>query len=264
MVSQVLTKASQFKDDLGLSYKFYKENNGSIKQYYWQGKVFSVPNKTYLFDVKGYNLLRVGLTPDKDANAFRYNRECALFFKDGKPLLEWQNNEVLPIINCPVQANLGKLNFVKLVKDKLVVKANVSYPHPYKDNSELKDYFNNSVYRAKEIYVSNTDKNDARVGQWYRLGPWLPWMNLGNENDTKLYWETDIYNCRSLSDINPFLKDLVEKNIDFNLPLYPTEEDNRTSLHFFKDYFTNKYIKNKLETYRSYNRNLRNKEEWLL
>lgn len=233
-------------DKLGFSKEYYLTNNGDIFFYVYEGKLAVInPKSLYreCINIMGFNAVRVGI--DKDI-AFRYNRECLLFFDDkGELLEEWYGRKVIPILNCPVQMrfNINSLTQkVKTIKDKLVYSIDVKYPHPYRNKGMTAYYDGSETYQAKEIYLSLLSPNDEGViGLWYRKSSWLPWMQLRNHEyfdiDTKLIFSTKLYRLENISDVNglnPYLKHFIINKIDLDLPLYPTDESNMTSLIYFQ------------------------------
>ena len=182
--------------------------------YYANGTIYGIVDgerdKT-LMDYEMYNIARIIKT---DENAYQLLTREVLLYMDketGKVLEQFKNPyteetvDVLHVWNDPVNQNFvlegkyGKwgVNHNKVGKDMICMNADVllAYPSPlsieeYPENSQ------SNLYEAGELFqffVSEKELNDPNdqstecTISWTRIGPWLPWMKMGQRPGKMLY-----------------------------------------------------------------------------
>ncbi len=182
--------------------------------YYANGKIYGVVNgerDKHLMDYEMYNIARLNKVEENHYQLL--TREVLLYInKESGEVLETFDNpyneksvKVFHVWNDPVNQNFmlegkyGKwgVNHNKLGKDMICMNADVLliYPSPL----TTKEYPENSqsdMYEAGELFqffVSEEELNDPTVSStectisWTRIGPWLPWMEMGQRPGMLLY-----------------------------------------------------------------------------
>lgn len=181
--------------------------------FYWSGTVYSyIPEERGLplFTVDGYN---IGRTIEVEGGYQFLTREV-LLYKDpatGAILEEWANpftgetNEVVHVWNDPVNQNyllesrFGPffVPYTELGEGDIVFNADVLllYPNPL-PASEYPALSGSDNYRAGEFfqfYVNRADLENTELNtvptliSWSRVGPWLPWMRMGDYPGHMIY-----------------------------------------------------------------------------
>jgi len=181
--------------------------------YYAKGAIYGIVDgerDKHMMDYEMYNIAR--LIPKEEGYQL-LTREVLLYTdkETGEVLENYANpyNEktvdVLHVWNDPVNQNFelegkyGKwgVNSNKFGNDMICMNADVllAYPSPIK----VADYPENSqsdLYEAGELFqffVSERQLNDANVNStdctisWTRIGPWLPWLEMGQRPGRMLY-----------------------------------------------------------------------------
>ncbi len=190
----------------------------------------------------------------------RLLREVALYAdpNTGRIIDEWENPfleravKVYHVQNDPVNFNLmvrndsrrSRLNYVDGGEHVIFYReVPLRYPSPL----PVDEYPLNSQddwYEAVELFNSYVAKSDLEnpdltsapeTGSWSRIGPWLPWMEMGNRAGHLLY------HGRSFKAINgaPDLPESVREHVQTHYAKYlqpPSEwrEPNETSWTYFK------------------------------
>ena len=208
------------------------------------GRIFSVLKDTPLkplVDVEGFGVLRVS---PQDNNTYRlFNRELA-FYKDpatGQFIDEWTNPitnekcEVSPIHNAVVNAEVAPI--LKQDFDGTIVEVpfsppwtqlgdrvfstfelHAAFPNPMSPQQWPRES-SGPLTRISEIFqritsaeqLANTDLTSADyAGTWTRVGPWLPWMLMG-QADGHILYRTFMDKTGPVSNLPKPLLDLTEK-----------------------------------------------------
>ncbi|GIW10670.1 MAG: hypothetical protein KatS3mg061_1727 [Dehalococcoidia bacterium] len=180
--------------------------------YWFTGNVYSyVPEERsrQLFGFEGFNIGRVTEAP---GGYYLLTRE-AVFYKDphtGEILTHWTNPwtgqevEVVHVLNDPVNAHLQlegprggwQVPVTEMGDDVYFnVDALLFYPSPL-PRSRFPRYSASEMYLAAELFqffVKRADiENEALRSipsscSWTRLGPWLPWMEMGDHSGLVFY-----------------------------------------------------------------------------
>ncbi len=139
----------------------------------------------------------------------RLHREIGFYtdLKTGEVLTRWLNPylqrevEVLPIQNDPVNrkfvAGEGATYRYSAVGDDVVFYREVPlrYPNPL-DRANYPVHSSGDFYEAMEMFqnfVKRSDLENRRLtsvpsaGSWSRIGPWLPWMEMGQHEGFLVY-----------------------------------------------------------------------------
>ncbi|MDJ0745843.1 MAG: DUF1838 domain-containing protein [Xenococcaceae cyanobacterium MO_167.B27] len=226
----------------------------------WAGSLYAfVPNekKKHLFKIVGMSVSRC--LPNEDNSWDFTSRELTYYLDpDTEQIIhQWQNpwtGETLPVVhvaNNPVQG-LFKGNFPAKVNGNnttFVFDLFTNYPNPLAGDSRFIEYSPEPNYQAGELFkltVPTAELLDPKVLEvsqvilsWDRIGPWLPWMKMGNKPGQLIY-STQGLKLNSFSDLPEWLQEEINNHI----PLYkdaPTkilESENITSWKYFKEHFS--------------------------
>jgi len=164
-----------------------------------------------LFNIEGYNIRRRVETPEKDG-FFVATREI-VFYKDPKTdeiISSWENPwtkeklEVFHIQNDPV-------NFRTRIKDGKHIAVSMDGKREFGESSAPEESADQLVwhsdifpfyplegfdknYTAAELfdfYIPKDELNKTSLPQalvsWTRVGPWLPWMKMGDRNGVMIF-----------------------------------------------------------------------------
>lgn len=227
--------------------------------YYFKGKVRAQqPGKRaeLLFDFEGFNVARTVL--DTQGSWQMLTREVAVYRdpQTGEILNSWQNPytgkdvKVVPVWNDPVNAVLGPRGTpsptpVEDLGEEACysVDAFLAYPSPL-PREKYPEYSQSDIYQGAELFNFFAEKEDladpdldsvpAEIS-WTRLGPWLPWMQMGAKPGQMVYHARGHKLAHGIADLPGELKHFVEeKNPKF---LHAPEEfstPNETSWTYFK------------------------------
>lgn len=175
---------------------------------WWKGTIFAQEpgKKTYpLMAFEGYNICRA--EKQEDGTWRLLTRELS-FYRDletGKILEQWKNpisgesNEVMAVANDPVNMVMSPaMKLPWLVQgDDVMLSLNIplAYPNPLQPDAYPKassgpmyvgsEHF---MFHASGSDLANPALKSAPVSYgWTRVGPWLPWMQLGTLPGELLY-----------------------------------------------------------------------------
>jgi len=229
--------------------------------FWWTGRIYAfIPGqKAQLwFDFEGYNIARA--LPCADGYAL-LTREASFYqTPNGGPILEhWtcplsgQTVEVIHVWNDPVNQHFPRLRadgtpfalpLVDLGMGDLCLPMDVflAYPSPL-PRAQFMRYSAGDLYQGGELFqffVRQAELADPTclsvpaLLSWTRIGPWLPWMELG---DTPGWL---IYQCRGkkLSGGYAALPEPVREYVEAHAPQFATAPwedtgENETSWTYF-------------------------------
>jgi Protein of unknown function (DUF1838) len=225
----------------------------------WAGAIYAfVPGekRQRLFKMVGMSVSRC-LPVAENHWAFT-SRELTYYLdpETGEKLQTWKNpwtEEVLPVMhvaNSPVQGNF-KGQFPAQIDDEtttFVFDIFPTYPNPLAD-PKFVEYSPNPDYQAAEMFkltVPTADLLNVNLRSvsklllsWDRIGPWLPWMKMGNRAGHLIYsgFGSKVENFEQLP---PLLQD----EINTRMPLYRhapeallDDDDDMTSWLYFQKHF---------------------------
>ncbi|MGK7872196.1 MAG: DUF1838 domain-containing protein [Xenococcaceae cyanobacterium] len=225
----------------------------------WTGSVYAFfPNETQklLFKIIGMSVSRCIA---KEDNSWDFtSRELTYYLEPstGEIIQKWENpwtGELLPVIhvaNSPVQGCYKGVYPAKVDGDvtTFVFDLFSNYPNPLAGDERFIDYSPNPTYHAAELFkltvptedLLNPETNSVSklILSWDRIGPWLPWMKMGNRSGQLLY-------SANGSKVNSFthLPQLLQDEINIRVPLYKNapklklDQENTTSWKYFKKHF---------------------------
>lgn len=239
--------------------------DGSDVYTVWDGVVYSVvPNEKQkvLFSIVGMNVARC--FKNVDGKWLFSSRELNYYLdsKTGELIHRWNNpwtNEIVPVVhvaNNPVQHVFGddQTRFsVSSAADLLIFKMDVplTFPNVLSQDSRFAEYSPQPLYQAGEFFtffapvaqVMSSKLARAEVAfSWFRTGPWLPWMKMGNREGMMQYSASG-KKVAGIAD----LPEIIRNEIEERLPLYgkaPScylNTNNETSWSYFGKHFA-KYL----------------------
>lgn len=170
----------------------------------WSGQLFAaVPGEAprRLFEVVGMNVARCGV--DGDSGWFA-SREVMLYLdpETHAPLDRWKNPwtgeevAVVHVANSPVQSRLPAARAPRWERGpdgeaRFRIDVPVAYPQPLAPGGH---------YQAIEMFVLDAPAAEVTARarptvsrlrlSWHRVGPWLPWMKMGDRPGTLVYSAT--------------------------------------------------------------------------
>lgn len=225
----------------------------------WAGSIYSfspTEPKKRLFKIVGMSVSRCISNGD---NSWDFTSRELTYYLDpnsGEVVHKWENpwtKETLPVMhvaNNPVQGYF-KGHFPAHVDGSITTFAFdlfPSYPNPLAQDAKFIDYSPNSNYQAAELFKLTVPTEElhnpeqASVSRlnlsWDRIGPWLPWMKMGNKDGYLIYSALG-------SKVNGFtdLPQLLQDEINDRVPLYKNapktflDQEDMTSWLYFKRHF---------------------------
>ncbi len=173
----------------------------------WRGHVWGYADEQaprLLFEVVGMNVARCALTR---AGWSLTSRELMLYLDPdtGAVLHRWKNPwtdqevTVAHVANSPVQAVFA--DAPTAVEDgaavTYVIDVPLYYPNPLASDPETRFYSPQPMYRAGEFFTLSAPASEVRDPErraaatttitWHRVGPWLPWMAMGEQRGMLVY-----------------------------------------------------------------------------
>ncbi|MBV9387535.1 MAG: DUF1838 domain-containing protein [Chroococcidiopsidaceae cyanobacterium CP_BM_ER_R8_30] len=229
----------------------------------WAGSIYAfVPNepKKRLFKIIGMSVSRCIAAQDSSWDFTSRELTYYLDPNTGGIVHKWENpwtGEILPVIhvaNNPVQGHF-KGNFPAKVDGDLttfIFDLFPTYPNPLAEDTKFVDYSPNPTYQAVELFkltVPTEDLlNSERVSvsrlflSWDRIGPWLPWMKMG-ERAGHLIYSASGRKVNSFADLPQLLQDEINTRVPLfkDAPKSLLDREDMTSWIYFKQHF-NAYL----------------------
>lgn len=233
--------------------------DGSSTFLTWAGSIYAfVPGekKKHLFKIVGMSVSRCIATQE---NSWDFTSRELTYYLDtatGEIIHRWENpwtGELLPVVhvaNNPVQGHFKRSIPAQVDGDisTFVFDLFPTYPNLLAEDKEFTDYSPNPIYQAAELFKLTvpTDEllNPETISvskmniSWDRIGPWLPWMKMGDRAGNLIYSACG-------SKVNSFteLPQLLQDEINTRIPLYKDaprakldQEDMTSWLYFKKNY----------------------------
>jgi len=169
----------------------------------WSGQLFAaVPGEAprRLFDVVGMNVARCG---SDGSDGWFTSREVMLYLDPAThaPVDRWKNPwtgeevAVVHVANSPVQSRLPAARVPRWERAgdeaRFRIDVPVAYPQPLAPGGH---------YQAIEMFVLDAPAAEVTARarptvsrlrlSWHRVGPWLPWMKMGDRPGTLVYSAT--------------------------------------------------------------------------
>lgn len=240
--------------------KVRNSTNGEESLLTWHGSVYAlIPNekKNRLFNLVGMSISRC-IYNGEDGWDFT-SRELTYYLdpETNEILQQWHNPwtdktvTVVHVANNPVQGGPFTGEYPARVEGEFTTFAFdlfTNYPNPLAGDDRFLPYSPNPIYQAAELFkltvptVELRDPNRTTVSQlllaWDRIGPWLPWMQMGDRPGQLIYSASG----RKVFDFKD-LPDLLQHQVDTRMPIYrhaPLAEldcANVTSWTYFRQHF---------------------------
>jgi len=225
----------------------------------WTGSIYAfVPGekRKRLFKMVGMSVSRC-IGKQEESWDFT-SRELTYYLEPstGEILQRWGNSwtgealSVMHVANSPVQGHF-KGEFPAQVEGNsttFVFDLFPTYPNPLAEDPKFADYSPNPTYQAAELFKLTVPTEDLLNSElpsvsklnlsWDRIGPWLPWMKMGDRPGHLIY---SAYGSK----VNGFndLPQLLQNEINTRVPVYKNapasiiDKEDMTSWTYFKQHF---------------------------
>ena len=226
----------------------------------WTGAIYSfIPGekKKKLFKIVGMSVSRC-IACEENAWDFT-SRELTYYLhpETGEILHKWQNpwtDEVLPVMhvaNNPVQGHFKGKFPAKVDGDITTFAFDLfsHYPNPLAEDKRFVEYSPNPIYQAIELFKLTVPTQELQepdrvsvsnvILAWDRIGPWVPWMKMGNKEGQLIYSATGS-KVNNFSDWPQVLQDEVSHRVPLfkEAPkAYLEDREDVTSWIYFKKNF---------------------------
>jgi hypothetical protein len=225
----------------------------------WSGSIYAlVPGekRQHLFKMVGMSVSRCIATAE---GVWDFTSRELTYYLDpntGKILRQWHNpwtEEMLPVIhvaNNPVQG-VFKKSFPAVVDGDLatfVFDLFPTYPNVLAEDQQFADYSPHALYQAAELFKLTVPLADLvnpdlpSVSElhlsWDRIGPWLPWMKMGDRSGQLIYSGYGS-KVKDFTELPQLLQEEINTRIPVykNAPIAALDGEDMTSWHYFKRHF---------------------------
>lgn len=225
----------------------------------WTGSIYGlIPNerRKHLFNIVGMSVSRC--LPQEDNSWDFTSRELTYYLdpQTNQILHRWHNpwtEETVPVVhvaNNPVQG-LFKDDFPAIVNEHtstFVFDLFTNYPNPLAGDPRFLEYSPQEIYQATELFkltVPNKELFDSKLPEvsqvilsWDRIGPWLPWMKMGDKPGQLIYSA----HGKKIKEVD-HLPQWLQDELNNRVPLYKDapksilDSENITSWKYFKRHF---------------------------
>lgn len=202
----------------------------------WSGAIYAFlpgEKRQCLFKIVGMSVCRC-IPIEEEVWDFT-SRELTYYLdpKTGELLHQWENPwtgdtlSIMHVANNPVQGHF-KGQFPAQVEDDdttFVFDLFPTYPNPLAEDPRFAEYSPNPTYQAAELFkltvptadLSNNDVSSVTALRlsWDRIGPWLPWMKMGDRPGHLIYSAIG----RKVGGVDE-LPQLLQDEIRTQVPLY--------------------------------------------
>ncbi len=225
----------------------------------WTGSIYAlVPEepKQHLFKIVGMSVARC--IPDQEGGWDFTSRELTYYLdpNTGEILHRWKNPltqegvTIMHVANSPVQGYFKRQFPAKVTGDvtTFVFDLFLNYPNPLAKQSKFSAYSPNPTYQAAELFKLTVPTPDllnpaqttvsSLILSWDRIGPWLPWMKMG-DRPGQLVYSAYGNKVEHFTD----LPQLLQEEINTRLPLYKNapkhklDQTDMTSWAYFEKHF---------------------------
>ncbi|CAN1211120.1 DUF1838 domain-containing protein [Tumidithrix helvetica PCC 7403] len=225
----------------------------------WTGSIYAfVPGekRNRLFKMVGVSVSRC--IPKEEGSWDFTSRELTYYLhpETGEILRKWENPwtgelvTVMHVANNPVQGCF-KNKFPAQVDDNrttFVFDLFATYPNPLATEPKFAEYSPNPTYQAAELFKLTVPTEELlnpeilSVSQlqlsWDRIGPWLPWMKMGDRSGQLIY---SAYGSKvsGFSELPQLLQDEMNTRVPLykNAPASFLDVEDLTSWLYFQKHF---------------------------
>ena len=225
----------------------------------WTGSVYAmVPGQPQerLFTIAGMNVAR-GIQGD-DGVWSLVTRELNYYLDpvSGEVIHRWENPwtgdrlTVMHVANDPVQHQMRYPIPARLAGNaaSFVLEMFPAYANPLGNQPQFQDYSPNRDYLASEFFQLTVPLDELQDPErttvetmtlaWNRIGPWLPWMKMGDRPGQLVY---HAYGRRvsGYDALSPMLRQEIEQRLPTyrHAPDRHTPKTNMTSWRYFAEHF---------------------------
>ncbi len=233
--------------------------DGSSTFLTWSGSVYAFlpgEKKKILFKIVGMSASRCIPNPEEGWDFTSRELTYYLDPNTGEILRKWENpwtGEILPVLhvaNNPVQGRF-KGTFPAQVDGENTTFRFVffpTYPNLLAEDERFTEYSPNPIYQAAELFkltVPNEDLFNPEIVSvsklilsWDRIGPWLPWMKMGNRTGYLIYSASGC-KVKSWAELPQVLQDEIRTRVPLykDAPKSKLDTEDMTSWLYFKQSF---------------------------
>lgn len=225
----------------------------------WHGSVYGmVPGepKVHLFQIVGMSVARCLENPE---GGWDFTSRELTYYLDPQSqeiLHQWQNPwtsetvTVMHVANSPVQGYFNRPFPAQVLGETTTFAFDLfpSYANPLAADPRFTAYSPNPLYQAAELFKMTVSTNELLdpecpsvsnlVLAWSRIGPWLPWMKMGNHPGQMIYSASG---CKvtGFQDLPQLLRQQIETRVPLFrfAPRQKLEQEDMTSwLYFTQNY----------------------------
>ena len=232
--------------------------NGNQSFLAWTGSIYAfVPNekKKRLFNIAGMSVSRCIANPD---DSWEFTSRELTYYLDpstGEILHKWENPwtgetlTVMHVANNPVEG-LFRGNFPAQVNGDnttFVFDLFSTYPNPLAEEPKFVEYSPQPTYQAAELFKLTVPTEELlnpevisvskMLISWDRIGPWVPWMKMGNRPGHLIYSANGL-KVKDITELPQVLQDEINTRVPLykNAPKTPLDSD-MTSWTYFQKHF---------------------------
>lgn len=224
----------------------------------WQGEIYAMipeEKKRHLFSIIGMSVARCIRCED----GWDFTSRELTFYLDPETLdilHQWQNPwngkqvAVMHVANNPVQGHFQGQYPANVTGDQTTFQFDFfpQYPNPLAGDRDLALYSPQPTYQAAELFKLRVPTADLLVSErstvshltlaWDRIGPWLPWMNMGKQPGQLIYSAIG-HKVNGFADLPQILQQQINDRVPIyrNAPLAKMSQANMTSWSYFKQHF---------------------------
>lgn len=225
----------------------------------WTGYLYSfMPDepKRKLFKIVGMN---VGRCIDCGEGVWDFTSREVLLYLDpdtNETQRHWQNpwtGEMLPVMhvaNIPIQGTFRRNIPAEVDGDTTTFVFDLfgHYPNPLADDPKFAEYCGHSMYGSVELFKLTVPTKDLEDPDsttvstldlsWHRVGPWLPWMKMGQRSGHLIYSALG-KKVKGFDDLPAILRKEIETRVPLfkDAPPAKLEDAEMTSWQYFKHHF---------------------------
>ena len=225
----------------------------------WKGSIYAfVPQeaKKHLFKILGMSVARC--IPKEEGGWDFTSRELTYYLdpSTGERLNTWKNpwtEEEVPVVHVANNGIQGRFNrgLPAIVSGEIttfVFDLFSKYPNPLAEDAKFAPYSPQPIYQAAELFKLTVPTAELRNSEiktvskvmlaWDRIGPWLPWMKMGDRPGHLIYsgWGGKV---AGFTDLPQLLQDEINARVPLykNAPKSKLDTEDMTSWLYFKQHF---------------------------
>jgi hypothetical protein len=225
----------------------------------WTGKIYAFTpgeKRKLLFKIVGMSVSRCIATQEGKWDFTSRELTYYLNPETGEILKKWENPwtgetvAVMHVANNPVQGEFKGKFPAQVEGDSTTFVFDIfpTYPNPLAADSKFAEYSPQVIYQAAELFKLTVPTADLlnselpSVSQlkvsWDRIGPWLPWMKMGDRPGYMIYSAIGS-KVNGLTELPQLLQDEINTRVPLykNAPKSFLDVEDMTSWVYFQEHF---------------------------